>query len=94
MSREEEGDKAWGYLMIRKEAIIRYLAQAERANRQDIAKAIKASPELTSVHLTELRHTGDVRNAEWPDGSKLWFLTPRGEGRFHYYERKDKDRAG
>lgn len=74
--------------MKRKEAIVRYLAHVERANRREIAQAIKASIEITAVRLTELKRVGIVRNAEWPDGSKLWFLTEQGERRFQYYRRR------
>ena len=53
--------------MKRKEAIVRYLGQVGRGNRHQIAEAIKASVDLTSVKLSELKRTGIVRNIEWRD---------------------------
>jgi len=76
--------------MKRKEAIIRYLGQVGWANRHQIAENIKASPELTSVKLTELKRVGVVRNVEWADGSKVWVLTKEGGERFQYYVRRDQ----
>jgi Mn-dependent DtxR family transcriptional regulator len=48
----------------KKEAIIRYLAHVGRANRHQIAKTIKASPEIVSNSLKELKHSGIVKNVE------------------------------
>jgi len=78
--------------MKRKEAIIRYLAHVSRATRRQIAEQIKASSELTSVRLTELKRIGLVRNVEWADGSKVWVLTKEGGERFEYYIRRDNKR--
>jgi len=78
--------------MKRKEAIIRYLAHVSRATRRQIAEQIKASPELTSVRLTELKRIGLVRNVEWADGNKVWVLTKEGGEKFDYYTRRDQKR--
>ena len=78
--------------MKRKEAIIRYLTHVGRATRRQIAEQIKASPELTSVKLTELKRIGLVRNVEWADGNKVWVLTKEGGERFEYYTRRDRKR--
>jgi len=81
--------------MKRKEAIIRYLGRLSRADRHQIAEAIGAGLEVTSVRLTELKRAGVVRNVEWPDGSKVWFLTKEGDRRYQYYvERDSKKRRG
>jgi Mn-dependent DtxR family transcriptional regulator len=77
----------------KKEAIIRYLAHVGRANRHQIAKTIKASPEIVSNGLKELKYSGIVKNVEWPDGSKVWLLTKEGEERFDYYVKRDRQRA-
>jgi len=58
--------------MKRKEAIIRYLGHVGWASRHHIAEHIKASPELTSVKLSELKRVGIVRNVEWANGIKVW----------------------
>ena len=79
--------------MKRKEAIIWYLGHVGRANRHQIAEAIKASPEIVSSRLKELKHSGVVKNLEWPDGSKVWVLTEEGAGRFDYYVRRDRERG-
>jgi len=79
--------------MKRKEQIIRYLGRIERASRQDVAMEIKASPHLTSVYLGELKRAGIVQNVEWPDGSKVWFLTKEGDRRWHYYVKRNRDRG-
>jgi len=79
--------------MKRKEAIIRYLGHVGWANRSQIAEQIKASPELTSVKLAELKRVGIVRNVEWANGSKVWVLTKEGGERFQYYVRRDKERT-
>ena len=79
--------------MKRKEAIIRYLGHVGWANRHQIAEQIKASPELASVKLTELKRVGIVRNVEWANGSKVWVLTKEGGERFQYYAKRDVERA-
>lgn len=80
--------------MKRKEAIIRYLGHVSWANRHQIAESIKASLELTSVKLTELKRVGILRNVEWADGSKVWVLTKEGGERFHYYMQRDERKRG
>lgn len=71
--------------MKRKEDIICYLGHVGWADRHQIAEQIKATLELTSVKLTELKRVGMVRNVEWADGSKVWVLTEEGARRFKYY---------
>lgn len=71
--------------MKRKEDIIHYLGHVGWADRHQIAEQIKATLELTSVKLTELKRVGMVRNVEWADGSKVWVLTEEGARRFKYY---------
>jgi len=80
--------------MRRKERIIRYLGKVERANRHDIAQAIGTTVELTSVYMTRLKHAGLVRNVEWPDGDKVWFLTEEGDRRWKYYVERDRQQRG
>ena len=79
--------------MKRKEAIIRYLGHVGWADREQTSQAIKASPNLTSVKLTELKRVAIVRNVEWPDGSKVWVLTKEGADRFDYYRKRDSQRG-
>ncbi|GAJ13705.1 unnamed protein product [marine sediment metagenome] len=79
--------------MKRKESIIRYLGRVSRGNRHQIAEAIGAGLEITSVRLTELKQAGVVRNVKWPDGSKVWVLTKEGTRRFDYYVQRDKQRG-
>ena len=76
--------------MKRKEAVIRYLGNIGWATRRQIAEQIKASPELTSVRLTELKRSGVVRNVEWADGSKVWILSAEGDRRFQYYVYRER----
>jgi predicted ArsR family transcriptional regulator len=76
--------------MKRKEAIIRYLGQVGRGNRHQIAEAIKASPQIVTARLTELKGAGVAKNLEWPDGSKVWVLTEEGARRFDYYVQRDR----
>jgi len=64
--------------MKRKEAIIRYLGHVGWASRHQIAEHIKASPELTSVRLSELKRVAIARNVEWANGIKVWVLTEEG----------------
>lgn len=78
------------FIMKRKEAIIRYLGNIGQGSRCQIAEQIKASPELTSVKLTELKRGGIVRNVEWADGSKVWILTQEGDRRFQYYVHRER----
>ena len=78
--------------MKRKEAIIRYLALVGRADRDQIANSILASPITVSTRLTELKHSGLVQNMKWPDGSRVWVLTQEGYRRYDYYEQRDKKR--
>ncbi len=79
--------------MKRKEAIIRYLAHVTRANRHQIAEAVKATPEIVSARLTELRRSGIVRRVQWADGTMVWVLTEEGAGRFDYYRKRDSQRG-
>jgi len=79
--------------MKRKQAIIRYLGHVKRANRHQIAEAIGAGLEVTSVRLTELKRAGVARNVEWPDGSKVWFLTKEGDRRYQYYAERNRERG-
>ena len=78
--------------MKRKEAIIRYLALVGRADRDQIAIYIVASPITVSTRLTQLKHSGLVHNMKWSDGSKVWVLTQKGYRRHDYYEYRDKKR--
>ena len=81
-------------MMKRKEAIIRYLGQVGWANRRQIGENIKASLEIVSSRLTELRRAGVVRLVEWADGSKVWVLTKEGGRRLKYYVERDRKRQG
>ena len=65
-------------VMERKEAIIRHLGQVIRANRNQIAEAIRADPQVVSSRLVELRRTGIVRYMKWADESKGLGFNPRG----------------
>ena len=56
-------------MIKRKETIIRYLGRVGRGDRCQIAEAIGAGLNLTSVRLTELKRAGVVKNVEWPDGN-------------------------
>ena len=76
--------------MKRKEAIIRYLAHVSRANRNQIAEAIRSDPQVVSSRLVELRRTGIVRYMKWSDGSKARVLTPDGYRRHDNYQLRDK----
>jgi len=76
--------------MKRKEAIIRYLALVGRADRDQIAIYIVASPITVSTRLTQLKHSGLITNIKWNDGSKVWVLTPEGYQRHDYYQLRDK----
>ena len=86
----EIGNVSYVGNMKRKEAIIRYLGNIGRGSRDQIAEQIRASPELTSVKLTELKRVGMVRNVEWVDGSKVWILTQEGDRRFQYYGYRER----
>ena len=76
--------------MRRKEAIIRYLALVGRGDQHQIANYIVASLTTVSSRLSELKHSGLVTNIKWPDGSKVWVLTPEGYRRHDYYQLRDK----
>ena len=76
--------------MVRKEAIIRYLAVVGRADRHLIAKYIITSLSSVSFQLSELKHSGLVHNMKWSDGSNVWVLTPEGYRRHDYYQLRDK----
>ena len=74
--------------MRTKESIIRYLGKVVRANRNQIAEALKAKPQVITVRLVELRRTGMVKYIKWADGSRVWILTKQGGERFDYYRRE------
>ena len=76
--------------MRRKEAIIRYLALVGRGDQHQIANYIVASLTTVSSRLSELKHSGLVTNIKWPDGSKVWVLTPEGYRRHDFYQLRDK----
>ena len=78
--------------MRMKEEIISYLAHVCRANRNQIAEAIRADPQTVSSRLVELRRAGIVRYVDWADGNKVWILTKEGGERFDYYTRRDRKR--
>lgn len=78
--------------MRMKEEIIRYLGKVVRANRNQIAEAIRTDPQTVSSRLVELRRAGIVRYVEWADGNKVWILTKEGGEKFDYYTRRDHTR--
>jgi len=78
--------------MIRKEAIVRYLAKVGRANRYQIATSTGMPLTVVSPRLNELKHKGLVRKMEWSDGERVWMLTERGYKRCDYYKQRDEKR--
>lgn len=76
--------------MKRKEAIIRYLASVGRADQHQIPSYIVASLTTLSTKLNELKHSGLLQNIKWPDGSRVWVLTPGGYRRHDYYRLGNK----
>ena len=80
--------------MKTKEKIIRYLAFVGKADRNQIANYILAKEAVVTTRLQELKHSGIVQYLKWPDGNKVWVLTPEGYRRYDYYEQRSRRETG